>query len=349
MATKTDKTTFRGIGILDPRFLTSDVLWAAQSTYDQAGPRPGVPEPQQVSDFVLRSTGTQAPDSSIRLRLQRGGYPGTSGAAAIWRPDTGSEWYGYQPPYIYRGYEWIVGDGGQGHNYPTLLTLQNGDVLQLGSRKSGTTIAYDARLYTASTATWAASAAVVEANLNQANLNAGQIDAVELPDGTILAFALVEDTITSKIQCNALVSTDSGATWAMWKRYCWNSSSGELDGTTPVYRLRCAYQIATGEILMCVWYQNGAGSHYRHMQQWASRDLGHTFTKVGGIGDDPGDTDDQSVSGGVIAINGGFEVWSQNPSSNAAVNASNIGSWDRPMTPSSRGTPAKPMQRETFK
>ena len=85
MATKTDKTTFRGLGILDPRFLTSDVLWAAESTYDQAGPRPGVPEPQQVSDFVLKSTGSQTADSSIRVKLQRGGYPGTSGAAAIWR------------------------------------------------------------------------------------------------------------------------------------------------------------------------------------------------------------------------------------------------------------------------
>jgi hypothetical protein len=329
MATKTDKTTFRGLGIPDPRTLTADALWEAESTYDQAGPTAGVPEAQQTDGgMVLKARGDQKTDTVRRIRLQDGGYPGTEGATAIWQVDGASSWYGWQPPYVLTGYQHLAQDNDDGHFAASLLTLQSGDVLQVGCRGPGfPTFAerYSARRYDAASAGW--QAVVTIADLTHPTLNSGLIDAVQLPDGRILAIYLVEDEITGKTQISVASSTDNAATWSAWATYSLSGdASAELAASADINRLRAAYQHSTGEILLCLWYENGGGSHTNSMQQWASRDLGHTFEYVTAIDGDS--ATDISISGGVIAIDGGFQVWSVNPAQSAATPAGGLEYWE---------------------
>ena len=209
MATKTDKTTFRGLGIPDPRTLTADALWEAESTYDQAGPTAGVPEAQQTDGgMVLKARGDQTAGTVKRIRLQDGGYPGTEGATAIWQVDGASSWYGWQPPYVLTGYQHLAQDTYDGHFAASLLTLQSGDVLQVGCRGPGYPTfdeRYSARRYDAASAVWQSTVTI--ADLTHPTLNSGLIDAVQLPDGRILAIYLVEDEITGKTQISVASSS----------------------------------------------------------------------------------------------------------------------------------------------
>ena len=74
------KPTFRGLIIPDERVKESN-LSAADSTYNQAGPLPGVPVPQADTDLNLEASGTQSADKELRIATQRGGHPDRGGAS----------------------------------------------------------------------------------------------------------------------------------------------------------------------------------------------------------------------------------------------------------------------------
>lgn len=309
----TSKTEFRGICIPHPATVDSSCIWESESSYDQAGPAAGVPADQSGSAMVLEATGAQTAGSTLRVRTEAGGFPGPNGARFIHRGADSGDWYGWLGPYSVSGYEYVASA-----LYPSAITLQNDDILCFTASSTGV----ECWTYDAATNDWAFPAtATVATHSTFPNLNAAYCDAVQLPSGRILCLHLVEDADNATIySISVSFSDDNGATWAVWSEFA-VSDTGRLDTDLNVpYRLRCAYNEATGEIMALIWAQDVGATHPNILLQYASSDLGASFSYVGSI--DGTDTDDQSITGDVVVVDGVFVVVSDNPSSNAGVNGS---------------------------
>lgn len=316
----TSKNLFRGIAVPHPKVIDSTALWPEQSSYDQAGPTAGVPEDQDGSAMVLEAFGDQTASTTLRVRTKRGGFPG-NGASYIHRAADSGDWYGWNTPATIWGYE-RVGAAGLTVN-PSALTLANGNVLVFVSSSLGGSGEVRVWEYVASTNAWSVGATVVANEGAYSNLARAYCDAVQLPSGRILCFYLVEDSDNATVYTiNVRFSDDNGDTWAEWATYaCSDPTRLDTDTNVP-FRLRAAYSEATGEILLILWVQPQSGTYTQCLLQYASNDLGASFSYVGGI--DGTDADDQSVTGDVVVADGVFVVLSDNPSSNGSVNGSEV-------------------------
>ena len=68
------KASFRGLLIPDDRFKAEEIS-TADGTFTQAGPRPGVPDPQDNTDMVLHSSGDQSVAQDLQILALKGGFP----------------------------------------------------------------------------------------------------------------------------------------------------------------------------------------------------------------------------------------------------------------------------------
>ena len=92
MGSDVSKNHFRGLLVPDPRLST---VWAAQSSFTQADPQPGIPEAQGNYELGLTSSGTQAADGQLRIRSQRPGHPGKTGDGGfVWKNQGDANWRG---------------------------------------------------------------------------------------------------------------------------------------------------------------------------------------------------------------------------------------------------------------
>jgi hypothetical protein len=104
-----DRDQYQGLLIPDARLTATTALWAAQSSYSQAGPRAGVPVPESESEAVLEAQGLQVADSSIDLLAVDGGPVGRTIDAAqmVWRRtgDGTNAFRGWEIPATYSAWE----------------------------------------------------------------------------------------------------------------------------------------------------------------------------------------------------------------------------------------------------
>ena len=63
------KPTFRGLLVPDERVSVANIS-AADSSYSQAGPKPGIPTPQADTDLNLEASGTQSASKQLRIATQ---------------------------------------------------------------------------------------------------------------------------------------------------------------------------------------------------------------------------------------------------------------------------------------
>ena len=91
----------------DPRVcednLTAQDGGATDSSYTQAGAKPGVPEADQTTLMALQASGSQTDKGQIEIYTGRAGSPGLEDGGFLWRDDAASEtaaqyqgWDGYQ-------------------------------------------------------------------------------------------------------------------------------------------------------------------------------------------------------------------------------------------------------------
>jgi hypothetical protein len=243
---------------------------SVDSSYTQAGARPGVPEASGSEAMELSASGSQSENGSLLLTVQRAGLPVAGGATFVLRDvgakETASQQYGQESWATVTGYESLIENTGSptvSQMTPHAITLADGTVLAvIENIESGVGAPFlNFRQYDP-----ASGFTTVTHSHDGASQQSGSA-LVELPDGSVLCFivALGGD------QIDVLRSTDGGTTWA-------TAAERVLDvavAVADIRRIGAAH--STGQILLVISYYDGA--NYT-AAQYASYDRGATFRQI---------------------------------------------------------------------
>jgi len=288
------KDTFRGILIPDERINAASIS-AADSSYSQAGPLPGVPEPQADTDLNLEASGTQSADRQLRIATQRGGHPDRGGASFRWRNEGDTNWRGWiQPDAIT---SWQAIDIGVPLNTAGTIeatdshavTMEDGTVAICWDRKRGSgfdifngvrfaTMGADGTMGAESTV-WETADAITQGV---------HPCLVVLPSGRLMLFHYLEDVPNQLVQVQVWLSDDDGGTWTLATS---NALPNAIDvsadpdafqlNTRPAAKMRVAY--SGGQMILLISARSNntvSGSYEDTIAQYASSDLGFNWSLV---------------------------------------------------------------------
>lgn len=272
MATDVSHSTSRALLIPDLR-LGVDSFTRTGSTYNTAGPLPGVPEAQQETEMTLEATGKEAQNVSMRVRMVKAGMPRLGGALSTWRYGASEDYRGWDPPQTITGFETL--------NYtttvntwahPHIIRLQS-DGLVIAVRKNADRVVAWTRAYGATT--WTESGPIFT-NGSYTLTDAGGPALCQLPSGRLLVF-MQDEVSATEMQIRMSYSDDDGATWTTGSKSCLADSI--LFADYQPSRMRAAY--LNGQIMLLVQVLDTVGANDRNrIQQYASSDFGATFTLV---------------------------------------------------------------------
>ena len=296
MASEYIQDSFRGLIIPDDR-INAGNLSAANSSYSQAGAKPGDPVPTVDSDLALESSGTQTAIGSLDVATVRGGAVG-AGASFRWKATTdgATAWRGWNPgatASAWRALTWLDGTAVLGDTItrdPHAITLDDGAALFVYHvvRLAAFSVVYqeirvrrheiDGTL--GAEVTVYSTAATLTQDLHPC--------LVLMPNGSIMLYHYLEDLAAQVVQVQSYISSDGGAAWALSNSQCLDlsiavssaTSSYNL-GTRPIAKMRLAY--AGGQMLLLIGARSNdaaTGSYQDAFLQYASSDLGNTFTFV---------------------------------------------------------------------
>ena len=290
MATEVDKSRIRGIGIPDPR-ITDGTIWAAESSYTEAGPEPGTVDPDDTNrgTLALVSSGEQASGSSIEIEVVRGGFAGLgeSGAALAWKntADSSSSWRGSEVPTLITEQRLIEFDNGTTERIVRdACTLPDGTVIVLYEQASGSNYQGRVQVLSAGSDTWSGTAYVV-----YSGADGGPQFPCLIPVSANLVLLAVwwHDENGAHANVRIYASTTAGTSWSLYSRAALTAGIS-LDASTgaTLGQLNGAHNPATGEtILFSELIDNGATTVESGIVQWASSDIGNTFELVAAIED----------------------------------------------------------------
>ena len=311
MSSEITPDKFRGLLIADERIS----LWESESSFSEASPTVGIPEPQQSTRATLRSSGTATADKAYRIRTLRGGYAG-AGSSWCWRneSDTTSQFRGWNPPHVISGFESIRWTDGTGSflytKSPDAVTTESGKIVcSYFTRDTSRTPDFAVEVSIRNTdGTWT-DVIVDSFSAAAPTLNENSSALVLLPSGRLLIFCWVFDTDTTKAQIRMYFSDDDGSTWSLGEpavlRSMVDYSTTEGSGTAGflVGRIRAAY--SAGAIMMVAQMRRADtdATCRDTFIQWASTDLGSRFYNVETWG---ASTDNGGNYQDLIAVDGGF-------------------------------------------
>lgn len=264
MATDVSAPILRGLLLPDERIGLA-TFSPTLSTVTQAGPQPGVPEPQQEGALVVRASGAQAADGAKRFRTVQGGYPGADGAEFVWEDDGDSLWTGWEPPNAVSQFEWIDRSTTANKWKPyDAITTSGGRVIVLAV-KDTRRVVVQRRI---SATLWSE----VEVYDNgTAYTDTAGCCLVQLPSGRLVCIYTVEhDALTLHMRTS--YSDDGGATWTRASARC---SPAEL-ALAHVRRMKAVYY--RGCVVALVHVE--ASSPDDELRQWVSTDDGLHFREV---------------------------------------------------------------------
>jgi hypothetical protein len=276
--TDVSRTRYSGLLVPDQRC----AAWAAESSYTQAGPRPGVPDPSNVTDAVLATSGTMSANASYMLLSQRGGFPGATAQAArfVWKntSDASTLYRGWLPGQAQMGWESPVRTDGAATvasvRQSDAVALANGTVVAVAEVEdtlfATTQYRVEAIIRNVATDTWARTTIYSQSTSPTQRYCPC---AVVLPSGRILCYITIADSTTTNIRM--MFSDDSGASWSFGADAVLGTDI--VTSTDTVQRVRAAY--SNGQILMVIWVTKSSGVR-EQVYQYASSDFGHNFSKV---------------------------------------------------------------------
>lgn len=273
MATATERDQYAALVIMDPRLADTEGLWAAQSSYTQATPRPGVPEPAGAYQGTLRARGSSTGDAHVRIA--EAGLPGTEGAQFLTTEDTGEEWMGWEGPAQTSHWESLTwsATASDYRQQPTIAVSPNKAVVIASKKGSpagtqGIVVEHKA----ASATTWTSVTVFEEAGrpaFHPCLLNVGS---------RLVLFFVVADPVSAKGYIHTYVSDDDGASWSIAAAPA-ARDAGTVYGltTSEIQRVRGAY--TRGQIILLVETWDG-GAGVPSVVHFASQDMGATLHRV---------------------------------------------------------------------
>ncbi|HJN76512.1 MAG TPA: sialidase family protein [Myxococcota bacterium] len=223
MATDKSQARSQALGIIDPRLRDpSTALWPAESSYTQAGPLPGDPEPQQATDLVLKSSGTQSASKALRIRSMVAGMPDAAERSGRfgWRYSGDTNWRGWNPPQTVQNWEAISYDNTTRDPHPHAVSLANGKMVIVYEDQDGS----DYRIKTATRGTdgtWAAPVSVE--TTTTAPINGQYPCIVQMPDLSLHLWFWDHGPATvgaTPLNVKMYRSTDDGVTWTLASAQC---------------------------------------------------------------------------------------------------------------------------------
>lgn len=266
----TDRTPDKLRAFLVPYSRIGQATYSAASVVTQAGPHPGVPEFSTQSDLVLSASGARyTPGESIEMRAQAAGGVGPDGGTHVWRhaTDAADKYRGWEPPLAISQWEALEYSTVAGRwQAPKAVTLQDNSVL-CAAVKSNRYI----KVWRRDPQTDVQTEYAV-ADHGSTYTFGGFPCLCELPSGRVLCFFFVEQG--TEAQVRMYFSDDHGQTWAMGQRTC--LAAAISTAATPPQRLCCAYLV--GGVSLIAWVTVAAGVFEDVLMQWASQDLGATFS-----------------------------------------------------------------------
>lgn len=265
-------------------------LWEAECSGTQAGPRAGVPEPEQVSALALAATGDQTSSSAgVEVMTRRAGYPVRAatfdsdssqvvdrGAQFVWRNvgDSDTSWRGWDPPSMIVDWQAAVWTDASGNlkyvQDAVIAAAHNGDLLVIAQVREVSASGGEYRLEcirrTAASSTWTRVLIEGEATAPSQDY---QPAVVVLPSGRVLVYRWLRQSTGSTVNALRLwYSDDAGLTWS----FGGDTIAGR--GTTnTITWCRAAY--SGQQVLLLAVTSSG------DIEQYASSDLGLTFEYVG--------------------------------------------------------------------
>lgn len=262
-------TDLRGLLVQDA-LLGFDQFSSTLSSITQAGPLPGIPEPQQDTDLELEATGTQSAGKAMRIHTLRAGMPGPDQAGFVWYYSSQTR-RGWEPPQTVAEWEPIDWTTVSGTWLGAHAVTTPNNVVVTVVEKTGSAIACWWR--NASTGAWTE----VSIYTHGTYTNRASPCLVVLPAGRLLCFFWVEDSTLSQNQVRCHYSDDDGATWTLMNRTCLRTPV-TVGGTVTPGRLRAAY--ANNQILLVASMADTALALDDYFIQFASDDKGCNFTTI---------------------------------------------------------------------
>ncbi|MCP4850480.1 MAG: hypothetical protein GY900_01955, partial [Actinomycetia bacterium] len=289
-----DYDSFRGLLIQDPRITGVD---STESVLSEAGPRPGVPVPQQQTAMVLQATGDQAAGKQLRVQTLHSGSPvaGTR-AGFVWQYEGDADWRGWDLPTVPTHWEsirWLTGvDTTEvSAKYLHAVTLADRSIVtafEVAATAPTTRDMVQVQVRDPTTGAWGSEVTVYTQAGGYSTGRASHPCMLQLPGGRLLLWHWVELS-SGAMQIRMHYSDDGGATWDVGSASClpiqidYTAEGVGATGYDAFARLRAGY--LDGDILLLAGVRVannsiGAGNTRDIFRQYASSDLGSTFTQV---------------------------------------------------------------------
>ena len=301
-ATSYTLTQSTGIVTMDPR-LGPDALWAAESSYTEQSPKPSI-TPGGGYKLKLEAGGTvEDSTTALDLQVRDGGQPGktTRAARMAWRPSAGT-WRGWDLPSSIVGYTAVqVGSGTLLYARPSILALPSGVVLLAYTvGETGGDHGVGVRRMAAAGTSFG-SRTIVHDDDDEGDSSHPRL---VLAGKDVLLLHWVESADGSCWSIRVHISEDEGVTWSILRRYAVTETDITSAGTLTRGRIAAAY--LSGQLLVVAHVISTAGTYDDKLRQYASGDLGGTFTAV----ETQGGTSTTDTGGypEVVAVDGAFLV-----------------------------------------
>lgn len=264
------QTSYRGL-LLPDEGVTSETISAVDSTYGEAGPRVGIPDPLAGADATLQASGSQSIGQTIRAASS-----GSHGRSTFLYKQTGATaWRGHNPPVTITDYTPILWTDGSAVPPLNVRSTESPHTLRIGREIwvvcHVTTGALSTHGIMLTRIAEDGTPTITSPLSGLSGLTMGLHPClVELPSGRVLLYYYNEDTTNNLLQVAVKATDDSGSTWV-------DVTDGALSvdiSTTsfdlnqwPARGLRVAY--SNGQYLMMIGVR-GSGTFSDYFLQYAS-------------------------------------------------------------------------------
>ena len=281
----TDKTPSTLRGFIVTGDISTDNLWAAESSYTNANTQPAAPQPSGDYDLGLTAAGDFTSTEDLRVQTQRAGHIGR--AAYVWRESSQTDFYGFDPANNISRWDSIV-DG-------TTTALDNNLILDCIENADGTTVVlYQFKNSGVSFRIIRAVKIAIDGTKTTTSIYTQTINSqplfgglCRLSDGSILAVFMRSNTANNVANLQSARSYDNGTTWTVQSTTCLPEDidlSGSFGagntGYDEINRIRIAE--SRGEILLIIAAvaHNTTPASTDVILQYVSTDNGCSFVYV---------------------------------------------------------------------